>query len=309
MVDLVYGKSASGKTTWWVKLAAHLYETTGKKTRCYSGDGGSDTVVNSGLVDAGIVELFQYTIRPNPFETTLFSCRGKWPKDPQDPSSPWTDLPFGRHDYGLFVFEGLSAMAQHLLGALAELHAKSNGKFAQDTPFKFVDGTTAVAGNPMSDFGIVQGKIKLYIEESRRLGNVYWTAHQTTADDKETNEKIIGPDAGGKALTAKIGAHFGNTIHLDEAQKRGKERDKVTGKEIDLVDTELRAYTRIHYDPDGQGFTKFYANNRSASPEKMPLYLAPPDPIRFYALLKEGRKYDVQRRERMPENVGASPEH
>ena len=295
----MYGRSGVGKTTWWLNLAAFLFQTTGKKTRCYSGDGGSATVEYSGLVEDGVVELFQFTTRPNPFETTSFCCQGKWPADPENPTSPWVNAPSKDGPYGLFVFEGLSVMAQYLMsgsvvGGLAYRRGQGEKTSQMDGAVTFKDGSVKVSHLTMSDYGALQRTMYDRIEETRVLpGMVYWTAHQRDAEDSETKERIIGPDVGGKALTSKIGASFGNTIHLDTAQKRRKERDGTTGKEVDVVDIERRAYTREHYDPDGQNFLKYYANNRCATPDKMPLYLSPPDPVQFYRLLKEGRRSAV----------------
>lgn len=244
------------------------------------------------------MELFQYTTRPNPFETTLFCTQGKWPKDVDNPASPWQDLPPG-DQYGLFILEGLTAMSQYLMsgaviGGLAQRRAmgQKTSAMSGDSVVAFKDGSIGVSNITMSDFGAVQRTMYDRIQESRGLpGWVYWTGHQRDAEDAETKERIVGPDVGGKALTSKIGASFGNTIHLDSATARRKVRDKVTGKEVEELDLERRAYTREHYDPDAQNFVKYYANNRCATPELMPLFLAPPDPLRFYALMKEGRKY------------------
>lgn len=297
----MYGRSGVGKTTWWLNIAAHIFQTTGKRTRCYSGDGGSATVEYSGLIEDGVVELFQFTTRPNPFETTSFSCQGKWPTDPLDPNSPWQPLsPDAGETYGLFVYEGLSVMSSYFMsagvvGGLAYRHANGGaGKFAQDTNVSFQDGSVKVGGNPMADYGIAQSQLLARIEETRKLpGMVYWTAHQKDAEDLETKERIVGPDCGGKALTSKIGASFGNTIHIDTASKKLKKKDPTTLKEVDVVELERRAYTREHYDPDQANYIKYYANNRCATPSLMPDFLTPPNPVEFYRLLKAGRRKPV----------------
>lgn len=301
-VDLVYGRSGMGKTTWWLKIAKHLYETRGLKTRCYSGDGGFATVQASGLIEAGVVELFQYTNRPHPFETTLFACQGKWPRDPEDHKSPWQPLtPDVAKLYGLWVYEGLSAMSKYLTsgsveGGIAQRRGTGQKTSAMDGAITFKDGEVSVSSITMSDFGSVQRTMYERVQETYRLpGWVYWTAHQKDVDDAETKERLIGPEVLGKAMTSSIGASFGNTIHLDTAAlkdasgKPVKKKDPVTKKDVDEIELERRAYTREHYDPDATNFIKYYANNRCATPEVMPTYLAPPDPIRFYQLMREGR--------------------
>lgn len=295
VLDLVYGRSGIGKTRWWLKLAEWMYAQHGLKTRCYMGDGGFLTVYNSGLVEDGIVEMCHYSERPHPFETSQLCCRGFWPANVDDSTSPLVAPTVDSlTPYGLFVFEGLTAMGNYIMGhkagGLAEQSSRGV-KIGQDAPYMIKDGGMVFGGNPLAHFGVAQGHMLHRIQESAGLpGWVLWTSHQRDAEDAETAEKFVGPDCCGKALTSKIGGHFGNTIHLDSASRRVKKKDGVTGKEVDSVIDEYRAYTRTHLDPDGQTFKKYYANNRCWTPEVMPEYITPPDPVVFYQKLVEGRR-------------------
>lgn len=288
-VELVYGKSGSGKTTWWLKLLIYLHKTAGVRARVYHGMGGEETIfaaIDQGELPEDAVEVINYTAFDNPFETCQFAVEGlthdgvKWAKaEPR----------------GLYVFEGLTGMANYLMGdkegGLAARAAKGE-KLGQDSPINFTDGKLKVGGNPPSHFGIVQRKILHLIEETRRLpGWVIWTAHERDAEDKETQEKLVGPDVAGKALTSKIGGSFGNTIHLDSASKRIKVTDPISGKPIDVLSTERRAYFTEHFDPDGVMLKKYFANNRAFNPARLPAcgYLTPPDPIKFYELLRSAQ--------------------
>lgn len=291
-VELVYGKSGSGKTTWWLKLARHIYKTEGKKTRCYHGMGGEETIsaaIDQGEIPEEAIDVFDYTVRPFPLETSRFCCQGYWPEGngPMRLAIP--------PNVGFFVFEGLTQMANYIMGSteggLADLGAKGN-KLGQDSPFQIKQGTTTFGGNPPSHFGIAQRYILDFIEESRRLpGWVLWTAHERDAEDKETQEKLVGPDVAGKALTSKIGGSFGNTIHLDSASKKVDVKDPTSGKTISKLVNERRAYFTEHFDPDAVTLKKYFANNRAFNPERLPAsgYLTPPDPIEFYRLLSTAK--------------------
>lgn len=285
-VELVYGKSGSGKTTWWLKLAIHLHKTQGLKTRVYHGMGGEETIhaaIDQGEIPEDAIDIVNYTTFDNPFEVCQFCVEGhtydgmRWIKAPP---------------VGLNVFEGLTAMSNYLMGdkegGLAARAAKGE-KLGQDSPIQFTDGKLKVGGNPPSHFGIVQRKILHLIEETRRLpGWVIWTAHERDAEDKETQEKLVGPDVAGKALTSKIGGSFGNTIHLDSASRKAKANDPVSGKPVDVLTSERRAYFTEHFDPDAVMLKKYFANNRAFNPARLPAcgYLTPPDPIKFYELLR-----------------------
>ena len=302
--EMVYGRSGSGKTTWWLRLAEEFFVRHGKRTRLYIGDGGAETVESSGFVDEGIVEMLQFNLRDNPIETSQRVCEGWWPNtsDLKDPKAPLQPPKYADLDgkFGLFVFEGLSVMADFMMGdkpgGLAEQASRGN-KIGMDSPYVVVDGTTKFGGNPPTHFGFAQRRILDCIERTRALpGWVYWTAHERKAEDNETGEKEFGPDIAGKALTTKIGASFGNSIHLHPAAKKVKVKDKVTGKEVEHLEVEYRAYTRKHYDPEGNTFVRYFANNRMPRgfEKDMPEYLAPPDPIAFYSILEEAKRKKLE---------------
>lgn len=296
--ELTYGRSGSGKTSWNLRIAKWLWETKGLKTRWLIGDGGVETVESSGMVDAGIIEVFQYNIHVDPFLTCQQICEGYWPADPLDPRSKMLPPNFDhlKDEIGLTVFEGLTVMADVMMsdkeGGLSDRAAKGE-KIGQDSPFILLDGGKKFGGNPPSHFGFVQRRIEDNIERSRALPNwVGWTAHERKAEDGETNDKLFGPDVCGKALTAKIGGKFGNTIHLHPASKLVKKKDPVTNKMVDSEEVEYRAYTKSHYDPAQKTYIMYYANNRMPVEfhEDMPEYLTGYDaPIQFYTIL-EGAK-------------------
>ena len=297
-VELAYGKSRSGKSTWAIALAEHFWVKKGLKTRIYIGDGGSETYESSGLIDEGVIELCQYNIRNNPFATLQFMCEGAWPVDVADPKSKlvsWTPEQIAK-EYGLFVYEGLSVAADYMMGdktgGLADRASKGE-KIGQDSPYILSEDGLKFGGNPPSHFGFTQRRIIDLIERTRALPLpfVLWTAHERKSEDYDTRETEFGPDVAGKALTTKIGAYFGNSIHLHPAGKKIKKKDPVTGKDVEQLETEFRAYTRTHYDPDGVTTVKFYANNRMPKEfaNDMPEYLAPADPIRFYTILEDAK--------------------
>lgn len=327
-VDLVYGRSATGKTTWCMLLAEYFYEKYGLKTRWFVGDGGFETVEAAGLVDAGIVEPLFYNLRPHPLDTTRMITEGYWPADPKDPTSPWVtpDRRVWEKEIGFWVFEGLAPMSRYLMGnaegGLSDLAAKGAREKKKmgdkagiggglDSPFVVQDGDTIVGGVSMSGFGFTQKQILDLVERSRILpGWVYWTTWERTVgaeDNDDRPEPIGGPEVAGKALTGTIGGSFGNTIHMVHASKELEVKDKVTGKTVKQQVVEHRAYTRPHYDPDQKSFTKYYANNRMPLSQRdlMPEYLMPADPLKFYALLAEGKKRHEEERGKKAKEVGA----
>ncbi len=297
-MELVYGKSASGKTQHYLRLAEEFYVKKGKRTRIYLGDGGYETIEASGLVDAGVVEVFQYNTRPKPLETLSRCCAGWWPEDPHDSRSKLLppDLAKLRERYDMVVFEGLTVAADYIMGdsegGLAQRASKGE-KIGQDSPIMVKDGEMTFGGNPPAHYGFAQRRLEELIEASRALPVwIQWTAHERKGEDNDTNEKEFGPDVCGKALTMKIGAHFGNTLHMVQTGKKIQQKDALTGKMVDQWVMERRMYTRKHFDPNQTNYVMYYANNRMP-PEfatDMPEFLVGPDAaVDFYQKLETAK--------------------
>lgn len=291
--DLVYGVSGSGKTTWFLRIALSIYETTGRKTRWYLGDGGGETILVNDIDD--FIEVMPYNLWDHPLETTQKICEGWWPQDPREPNSKL--LPPSRDElkaYGLFVYEGLTVMADYIMGdrvgGLAERMSKGE-MLNNDASFRIQDGALKFGGNSRGHYGFTQRRMVDCIERTRALPvHVGWTAHERKVEDEDYKEVWIGPDIAGKLLTTKIGASFGNTIHLQSVKGGGsKVKDPVTGKMVESIVMERRAYLRTHYDPEGTHYVKYYANTRLPIGVKdFPEWL-PPDPLDYYRRIKEAK--------------------
>lgn len=300
-VDLVYGNSQAGKTTWGIQIAEHLHLKKGLTTRWYLGDGGGETLYSSGLVDAGIIDVVQFNLRPNPFATMQKCCDGWWPEDSEDPKSPLRETKDFSH-LGLLVFEGLSVGCDYMMGdmpgGLAERASKGE-KIGQDSPYVVSEEGLRIGGNPPSHYGFTQRRLISLIERTRALPVpfVLWTAHMRKAEDADLKGVFeFGPDCAGQALTSKIGGYFGNTIHMHQVTVKKKVKDAMTGQTIDQLAIERRAYTRKHADPEGQTGIKYYANSRMPREylDDMPEYLAPPDAVKFYQILESAKLKKVE---------------
>ena len=308
--DLVYGVSGSGKTTWWLQMAKAIHAATGKKTRWYLGDGGGTTLHVAGVTKRmgliedddpastpAFVEIFPYSLHEHPLETTQRICEGWWPVDLSDPASKL--LPTSKDEWaeiGLCVYEGCSVMSDYIMGdrtgGLANRMSKGEA-LNNDVVFRLKDGELTFGGNARTHYGFTQRRMLDLIERTRALPcHVGWTAHERKSEDDDTRQSWIGPDVCGNALTVKIGASFGNTIHLHAVRTVKKTTDDATKKTVEQISLVRRAYTRSHYDPEAQHFTRYYANTRLA-PEVpadfMPEWLDP-DPLAYYRKLQEAER-------------------
>jgi hypothetical protein len=304
--ELVYGRSRSGKTSFLLKLARYIYLKTGKSTRWYLGDGGGETITTTGWADpGGFIELYPYVIRNNPMETSQLICEGCFPEDVFAVKTRLLPpTPEDLTNIGLWVFEGLTAMSDYMMGeregGLANRMARGE-IFNKDESFRFKDGDIQFGGNSRTHYGFVQRKILDLIGRTTRLPGIkYWTAHELKVDDNDYQEALYGPDVVGVKLTSRIGASFGNTIHMHVAHIEKEVVDPLTTKKVKKLVEEFRAYTKVHFDPDGQTRAKYYANNRMDArvvekyPDLMPEFLVPANPVKFYSLMDEARRKETE---------------
>lgn len=312
--ECYYGESGSGKSSAAAAMIAKLYQENGKPFRVCVGDGSAATYEDCGLVDAGAVEIVDYTMRDWPLSTLKQLMEGYWPLAPEDPRSKLHPMEPDDYDkIGGYIIEGLSVGSAYIMGdrkgGLAERSGRGE-KIGQDSPIRVVDvevdskgrpmentGTgLAFGGNPLAHFNFVQARIRGLLQQSKSLpGLVIWTAHEKTAEDRMSGEKVIGPEAAGQALTASLPRDFNNTVHFALASKKtGKKLDPHTGKQVENLDVEYRIYTRDHYDPDGLVFVRYKAVTRIADPSMMPLFLSgdkPGDAIQeYYEIIGKARE-------------------
>lgn len=314
--DLLYGAPGSGKTRAILALIDHMHTTTpGKIARVFVGDGSGEMYRGSGLVEEGVVKLVEFSTRPRPFTTCQQLTEGFIPSDEHDPHSPMRKLTAEElAQTGLWVYEGASVMGEYMMGdvqgGLAQRSADGE-IIGQDTNVRISDSPEySFGGNSPAHYGLGQKHLRANMLRSRALpGWVLWTAHERIDDGERggglkpgqgdkirVDEKTIGPELIGKAMTASISREFGNTLHFVLASKKeSKGTDPVSGKTQYADKAEYRVYTRDHYDPDGIVGLKYRAVCRvSGDPAKVKDYYTASKPgqslLAFYQDLTAANK-------------------
>lgn len=319
-VECFYGQSGTGKSEGAASVIERIYEMDGLTSRVIVGDGSKATYLDRGLIDAGVVEIVDFSIRDWPLTTMQQLTEGFWPEDVNDPKSPLKPpTADSLKRLGVFVVEGLSVGAQYIMGdrrgGLAE-QASRGIKIGQDSPVFAVDALldkngqpikdsgpgTTFGGNPIAHFAFAQRRLSSYIERTKVFPNiVIWTAHERSTEDKISKEKLVGPEAAGEAMTANLPRVFNNTLHFTTAsKKKDKVKDAHSEAMVTDLDVEFRVYTRDHFNPDGNGFIKYKAVTRGVSEEEgMPLYLTSDTPgqavLDFYDRVKSVRDKRIAR--------------
>ena len=326
-IECYYGQSGTGKSEALAAVIRQIYEADGLTSRVILGDGSKATYIDNGLLDAGVVELCDFSIRPWPLTVMAKLCEGYWPADVEDPNSPLVPpTPEVLRKLGVFGVEGLSVGAQYIMGDIQGGLAEQSGrgiKIGQDSPVfskdilldskglqvkgsgpkvldekgKEIAEVFSYGGNPVAHYGYAQRRLLANVERSKAFPNmVVWTAHERSTQDKVSGEKLVGPEAAGEAITANLPRVFNNTLHFVTAsRKKDKKKDDHTEAMVAELDVEYRVYTRDHFHPDGQMFVKYKAVTRGASEkEGMPAYLTSDTPgrsvLEFYQKLADLRK-------------------
>lgn len=288
-MECYYGPPGSGKSDAVATIIEQLHHETGKKARVLIGDGSFATYADAGLIDAGVVEAMDYTIRDWPISTLEQLAEGYWPEDVLDPNSKLVAPTKAILDnICLTSIEGISMAGAYIMGDKKGGLAYRSGrgeKIGQDSPIQITDADLDPAGralkgsgsgrtyggNPISHFNVGQMRLTSIIERSKMLpGWVIWTAHEKVAEVKLTGEKIIGPEGVGNAATPTLPRLFNNTLHFVTAEKVIKREDEHTGQQIQMLDTTYRIYVRNHFRPEGKMFVKYLATCRVTHPEMMP---------------------------------------
>jgi hypothetical protein len=108
-VMLIYGQGGMGKSTLGAQLAAHVFKTTGKKTRVVNMDGGGTANAYSVLLEKGVAEIWNCDLwdERSLFLTLDQATKGFWPEDTTEPNSPllppfskWKECPSCNKDVG-----------------------------------------------------------------------------------------------------------------------------------------------------------------------------------------------------------------
>lgn len=341
-IECYYGQSGTGKSEALASVIEQIYVQDGLTSRVIVGDGSKATYIDRGLVDAGVVQIVDFSIRDWPSTTFQRLTEGWWPADVDDPKSPLlAPKPDDLGKLGVFGVEGLSVGANYLMGdnigGLAERAGKGI-KVGQDSPVRLVDANydpknpnkilegpgTEFGGNAPAHYGFVQRRLLANIERTKVFPNiVIWTAHERSTQDKISGEKLVGPEAAGEAITANLPRVFNNTLHFVTAsRKKEKAKDAHTDAMVIDLETEFRVYTRDHFHPDGTSFVKYKAVTRGGlpafdaktAPHGLPEYFTHPIPgqsvLEFYQKIANVRGNRIEqlaaRRQAVVEKKGAA---
>lgn len=255
---LIYANTGVGKTVQCGSWALAVYQRTGKKIRYYTAEpGGIETIQH--LIDAGVLEVFDISARPNFTEALEHASQGYWP-DPKDPNKVVGPSQQLWDEVGGLIYEGGTSSGEQILEEMRVKAANNEIAGIEKSPAQYTSGSLRVAGSGMAHYSVAQSRVRRAMTQSQRLPvHILWTCREIKAVDDDMvsgYREVFGPQIVGQAATPHVPSWFGRTIHLDVVKEQGI--DPATKKSSEKV--VRRAFFKTHF-VDGAK-TPYVANPR-----------------------------------------------
>ena len=248
--SLLFGSTGAGKTTALGEASAYLYKSTGGKIgrAIYSDIGGYKPI--QGLVDAGVIEVYNIAGEPNIPKLLHHLALGYWPEKLEkgvrpagSKLKPPTDETWDK--VGFYLYEGVTSSAELIMKFLRDkqipIGGEAVGKFSID------DGADKMlfCSNNMKHYDFAQSEMLVVIGEFSTLpcSKVIMTAQEAQGQDDDTRDTIRGAAFVGKAATSKVGKNVGDYIHIETYAKADP------AQQGQVLVTNRRAYFMAHPDP------------------------------------------------------------
>ena len=196
---LLYGDTGHGKSTLIAELATHLKVTTGKKTAVFLADKGSAKPYRA-LQRHGVVDI--YTPTGNAWLWVNHALKGEV-RSAQNEAHYDSVV---SEDIGLIVHEGLTAYAEILMSALAEMSAQGQdvgGGGAWNVTIREGKDLLKLGTSNRAHYGVVQLQIREGVLAAKPDVPHIYTAGVRRGESAQ-NTPILGPLVVGEALTSQL---------------------------------------------------------------------------------------------------------
>lgn len=231
---MVYGISGGTKTSQVYHVVKYILKMNpGKKFRMISSDGGGwAPFSDSGMIDRGEVEIFDYSNRQHALADLRRLSSGYWPRvmtNGEEYFKSTQECMTTVEEWGKiagYIIEGMTSTAEalkaHISNQTEGVGFKESWKYEED-------GYTAT-GLQMGHYGIVQKEVyERHIKGFNTLPIPWllYTALVGKGEDKQNRETVYGPQLVGSASTPASPAWFMDVLHLSREKWSGDASPKL----------------------------------------------------------------------------------
>lgn len=245
---MMYGISGDTKTSQCYHIAKMiLKQNPGKKIRLISSDGGGYAPFqDSGMIERGEVEVFDYSNRQFALADMRRLSEGYWPRWVKD-GKAYPTYSEGATEYfrsdGVckttkeewdkivgYIIEGLTST-----GEVLKTHCSNQetGVGFKET-FKYEEDGYVILGLQMGHYDLVQKEVAALHNKgfnSLPIEWLVWTALVGKGEDKQSRETVYGPQLVGNAATPKIPTWFMDCLHLSRENWEGSAAPRIYKEE------------------------------------------------------------------------------
>jgi hypothetical protein len=283
---LAYSESGDTKTTQGYHLAKYIYEEYGLTTRWIASDpGGRRPLDESGLVEMGVVDVFDITTIGSYLGSIHMLSEGYWPRRAK---SKQTGLPFlyWRKDdkclttpeqwnkIGLVVVDSITAISASILNYMRT----SSETIGFKNSYEFVEEGYTIKGLDVGHYGIAQGEIQSIVVRGFNtlpVKMIYYTARVGIGKERKSkknievvSQNIYGPDVAGNAITAEFPSWVEDCLHLNRVTREVEVKNSKTGELEKQNVKQVVAWFQNHKDPDSD---MVYLAKARCTPEEFPM--------------------------------------
>ncbi|PYQ25659.1 MAG: hypothetical protein DMF56_27070 [Acidobacteria bacterium] len=128
----------------------------------------------------------------------------------------------GFRHVGLYVFDSVTAMSDHIMTDMAERAARdemggSDRNSLRGAPAKVISGSMVFGSNSMPHYGFAQNRVASWLANMRKIPYQVVPPIATFLENRgsdEANIAVFGPKIAGTARTADVPAWLGNCLNL-----------------------------------------------------------------------------------------------
>jgi hypothetical protein len=233
---MLYGVSGSTKTSQVYHMAKWILKNNpGKKIRMIASDGGGwAPFQDSGMVERGEVEIFDFSYREYALSDWRKLNQGYWPRETASGAEYFKKdnnckvTPEEWSGIAGVIIEGLAssgeALKTHCSNQTEGVGFKESWRYEEE-------GETIV-GLQMGHYDLIQKE--LYSGHMKGFNNmpVPWLIYTSLlgkGTDKKNGETVFGPQVVGNAATPQAPAWFMDCLHLDKQTYENKSGERVEG--------------------------------------------------------------------------------